>query len=138
MTTFINRILQAAAITTSIAAATTAFAGGEPTGVWIDHTGRGAVEISNCGGSLCGRIVWLKDAANGSTCGKQVIGNVKPVASGRWDNGWIFDPDENKRYDVEITTLGDRLKVVGYMGSKMLSETMMWRRAPADLKRCNA
>ena len=30
------------------------------------------------------------------------------------------------------------LKVVGYMGSKMLSETMMWRRAPADLKRCKA
>ena len=29
------------------------------------------------------------------------------------------------------------LKVVGYMGSKLLSETMMWRRAPADLKRCH-
>jgi uncharacterized protein (DUF2147 family) len=138
MTTFITRILQAAAITASIAAATTAFAASEPTGVWIDHTGRGAVEISNCGGTLCGRIVWLKDTGNGSVCGKQVIGNVKPVSSGRWDNGWIFDVDENKRYDVEITALGDRLKVVGYMGSKFLSETMMWRRAPADLKRCNA
>ena len=34
-----------------------------PLGVWIDHTGRGAVEITDCGGKLCGRIVWVKDPA---------------------------------------------------------------------------
>jgi hypothetical protein len=28
--------------------------------------------------------------------------------------------------------------VMGYMGNKFLSETMTWRRAPADLKRCDA
>jgi hypothetical protein len=64
--------------------------------VWIDHTGRGAVEISNCGGSLCGKIVWLKDSAHNETCGKQVIGNVKPVGAGKWDNGWIYDVDEDR------------------------------------------
>ena len=114
------------------------FAADSPLGVWIDHTGRGAVEITNCGGALCGRVVWLKDAAHGDTCGKQVIGNVKPVGGGKWDNGWIYDVDEDRRYDVEITPMGDRLKVMGYMGSKFLSETMTWRRAPADLKRCDA
>ena len=108
-------------------------------GVWIDHTGRGAVEISNCGSGLCGRIVWLKDAGNRSVCGTQVIGSVKPVGAGKWDKGWIYDPDANARYSVEITSVGgNRLKVMGYLGSKALSETMMWRRAPADLKRCSA
>jgi uncharacterized protein (DUF2147 family) len=112
---------------------------GDATGVWIDHTGRGAVEITDCGGRLCGRIVWLKNTAHNSTCGVQVIGNVRPVSGGKWDGGWIFDPDENSKYSVEITPLGgDRLKVMGYMGSKMLSETMIWRRAGADIKRCNA
>ena len=82
--------------------------------------------------------VWLKDTAHGNTCGKQVIGNVKQVGAGKWDKGWIHDLDEDRRYDVEITPMGDRLKVMGYMGSKMLSETMTWRRAPADLKRCDA
>ena len=48
-----------------------------PTGVWIDHTGRGAVEIFECAGGLCGRIVWLKDAGNKSVCGTQIIGNAK-------------------------------------------------------------
>lgn len=139
MTSFITRIVQAAAFATSLAAATAASANGEPTGIWIDHTGRGAVEITNCGGSLCGRIIWVKDGSHSKTCGTQVIGNVKPVSAGKWDNGWIYDPDENARYSVEITPIGtDRLKVMGYMGSKMLSETMTWRRAPADLKRCNA
>jgi uncharacterized protein (DUF2147 family) len=138
MTTFITRIVQAAAFAATIAAATAASASGEPTGVWIDHTGRGAVEITNCGGSLCGRVVWLKDTAHNETCGKQVIGNVKPVGGGKWDNGWIYDVDEDRRYDVEITPMGDRLKVMGYMGNKFLSETMTWRRAPADLKRCDA
>jgi uncharacterized protein (DUF2147 family) len=137
MTNLITRIVQAAAFAATIAAATTASAGGEPTGVWIDHTGRGAVEITNCGPSLCGKVVWLKDTAHGQTCGKQVIGNVKPVGGGKWDNGWIYDVDEDRRYDVEITPMGDRLRVMGYMGSKFLSETMTWRRAPADLKRCD-
>ena len=41
----------------------------EPTGIWYDHTGRGAVEISSCGSALCGRVVWLKDAGNRSACG---------------------------------------------------------------------
>ena len=138
MTTFISRIVKALAVTTTIAAAATSASASEPTGVWIDHTGRGAVEISNCGGALCGRIVWVKDADHAKTCGQQVIGNVKPVSAGKWDNGWIHDPDDGQRYNVEITAMGDRLKVMGYMGSKMLSETMMWRRAPADLKRCSA
>ena len=135
----VTRLARAAALFAATVATTTPSAASDVTGVWLDHTGRGAVEITNCGGALCGRIVWLKDAANGKACGTQVIGNVKAVAAGKWDKGWIYDPDDDARYSVEITSVGsDRLKVMGYLGSKMLSETMTWRRAPADLKRCNA
>jgi uncharacterized protein (DUF2147 family) len=118
-------------------AGATAVAAQTPTGVWIDHTGRGAVEITECGPSLCGRIVWIKDAGNNEGCGIQVIGNVKPVAGGKWDNGWILDPEKNSKYDVELTPMGDKLKVLGYAGSKFLSETMMWTRASPSLPRCD-
>jgi uncharacterized protein (DUF2147 family) len=139
MTTSITRIAQAITLALTISAATAASAAAEPTGIWIDHTGSGAVEITNCGGALCGRVVWVKDGASASACGMQILGNVKAVAGGKWDNGWIYDPEEKAKYSVEITPMGaDRLKVMGYMGSKMLSETMMWKRAPADIKRCNA
>jgi hypothetical protein len=106
--------------------------------LWIDHTGRGGVEIKECNGNkLCGHIVWLKDSKNMEACGEQVLGDVKPVGGGKWDNGWIYDPDAESKYDVELTPMGDKLKVVGYAGSKWLSETMTWKRAPADLQRCS-
>ena len=110
-----------------------------PTGVWIDHTGRGAVEITECAGRLCGRIVWLKDTGHKSVCGTQVIGNAKPVGKDTWDGGWIYDPDQNAKYSVELRTIGaDKLRVMGYMGSKLFSETFIWKRPTADLKRCDA
>lgn len=127
------------------------------TGIWYDDTGRGAVEIAPCGPSLCGRIVWLKEPADGagrpvrdalnpdparrgrSVCGLEVIGNVKQKRNGTWDEGWIYDPKEGKRYDVELKLRSaDTLEVTGYLGVKFLSETLVWKRAPAGLKRCDA
>lgn len=109
-----------------------------PLGVWMDHTGRGAVEISNCDGGLCGRVVWVKAAADKEGCNLQIIGGAKPKGN-RWDGGWIYDPESKSRYDVELTPVGDRkLRVLGYMGMKMFGETMTWTRAPADLERCDA
>jgi uncharacterized protein (DUF2147 family) len=110
-----------------------------PMGVWIDHTGRGAVEITECAGALCGRIVWLKDTGHKSVCGTQVIGNAKRMASGTWDGGWIYDPEKKARYSVELKVMGaDKLRVVGYMGSKLFSETFVWKRPTSDLARCDA
>lgn len=109
---------------------------GSPIGTWVDHTGRGAVEITPCGNAVCGKVVWIKSAADKEGCNIQVIGNVKPVGA-RWDGGWIYDPEKGEKYDVELTPVGDnKLKVLGYMGMKMFGETMMWTRAPASLERC--
>ena len=121
------------------ASAGAAVAGPDPVGTWIDHSGEGAVEITDCGGKLCGKVVWLKSAANNETCNLQVIGNAKPSSGGVWQGGWIYDPEAKSKYDVELTPMGgDRLKVFGYAGMRMFGETMMWTRAPADLKRCDA
>ena len=71
----------------------------------------------------------------------QIIGNVKPVAGGVWDSGWIYDPEKDLNTQIQRRADADgsqSLKVVGYMGTKLLSETMTWKRAPADLKRCGA
>ncbi|MEZ5908369.1 MAG: DUF2147 domain-containing protein [Hyphomicrobiaceae bacterium] len=126
------------------------------TGVWIDHTGRGAVEILRCGEGLCGRIFWLKSQTDGRgrpltdannpvsskrrqpICGLQIIRNLRPVANGKWDNGKIYDPERGEEFDVELTLKGpDKLQVLGYAGLKWLSETMIWRRAPVDIKPCS-
>jgi uncharacterized protein (DUF2147 family) len=134
----LKTMLQVAALATVAIGASPAFAA-EPTGLWFDHTGRGAVEIVKCGDLLCGRVVWLKDGVNRKACGIQILGNVKPMPGGSWDGGWIYDPEQDAKYSVELTPVGAKaLKVVGYMGTKFFRETMMWQRAPADLKRCKA
>jgi uncharacterized protein (DUF2147 family) len=125
-------------------------------GVWVDDTGKGAIEIGPCGERLCGRIVWLKEPVDKAgrpltdgynpdarqrkrpICGLQVIGDLKPVAASTWDAGWIYDPKQGKQFDVEIKLRApDRLQVMGYLGVKFLSETFVWTRAPATLPRCS-
>jgi uncharacterized protein (DUF2147 family) len=130
--------LHSVALAVAMASAAAARADNSATWVWIDHTGRGAVEITDCNGKLCGHVAWVDDAKNSDQCGKQIIGNVKSVGKNKWDNGWIYDPDRGSKYDVELTAVSaDKLKVVGYAGTKWLSETYTWKRAPADLKKCN-
>ena len=130
---------------------------GDAVGIWIDHTGRGAVEVSRCGAALCGHIVWLEKTTdakgrpltdgfnpnqslrNRPICGLQIIGDAKPMSDGAFDNGWIYDPEEGKRYTVEVRlTAPNKLSVLGYLGLKLLGETYAWTRAPATLVKCNA
>lgn len=124
-------------------------------GIWYDDTGKGAVEIGMCGARLCGRIVWLQqpnDKAgrpltdgynpeatkrNRPICGLAVIGDLQRQRDGAWDLGWIYDPKEGKSYDVELKLrAADRLQVTGYLGTKFLSESFIWTRAPATIPRC--
>jgi uncharacterized protein (DUF2147 family) len=120
-----------------------------PVGIWIDHTGRGAVEIVPCGqGGLCGRIIWMKQPLDETghprrdqlnedrrlrdrpICGLQVIGDLKPMQDGSWDRGWIYDPEQGESFDVEVRLKTPNvLQVTGYKGLKFLSETFRWHRA---------
>jgi uncharacterized protein (DUF2147 family) len=119
------------------AAAATAQTAASPLGVWINDEGRGGIEISPCGDKLCGKVVWLKDTKDAKGCGLQILGDLRESGAGTWDSGWIYSPDNDRKYDVELKPLGnDRLSVVGYAGIKLFSKSMIWTRAPADLKRC--
>lgn len=118
-------------------AAPPASAASDPMGVWVNDTGRGAIEIKDCSGKLCGHVVWTKDTSDAKGCGRQIIGDAEPVGSGLWDNGWIYSPDKKRRYDVELKPLADgTLRVKGYAGTKLFSKTMIWTRAATDLVRC--
>lgn len=113
-------------------------AASDPTGIWMNDTGRGAVEIKPCGKALCGHVVAVKSDSDSKGCGRQIIGDAQSVGGGRWDNGWIYSPEKRRNYDVELKPQSDgTLRVVGYAGTKLFSRTMIWTRAPADLKRCD-
>jgi uncharacterized protein (DUF2147 family) len=125
-------------ITAALPASADAAANG-PLGVWIDHTKRGAVEITDCGGKLCGKVVWVKDTTDQFACGKQVIGSAKQAKPGQWTGGWIYDPEEKERYALVLTTVdADTLRLVGSAAFGLVSETMIWTRAKTPLEPCKA
>lgn len=111
-----------------------------PLGVWIDNTGRGAVEIKPCAGNtLCGHVVWVRNSKDIKGCGRQIIGAARPIGSKGMHQGWIYSPEKKQRYDVEFVPSGaDKLRVTGYAGIKLFSRTMYWTRAGGDLVRCDS
>lgn len=145
--------------------AATAAPAGDPTserGIWLNHSGKGAVEIRPCGASgrdanrLCGFIVWLKQPNNKKgeplhdgynenpskrhrpICGLPVLGSLRPMSDGSWDQGWVYDPEQGKSFDAAIQLKSsDRLILTGYKGVKFFSKSFLWKRAPADLPRCD-
>jgi uncharacterized protein (DUF2147 family) len=128
-----TRTFKIAAAATAVFWSASAQAASDPTGLWFDHNGRGAVEIAPCatGKGLCGYVVHIKDEKNAKRCGMQILGNVTPEGG-----GWIYSPDRGRKYSVELARTGDNtLRVVGNAGS-MFSKTFTWNRAPDDLTRC--
>jgi uncharacterized protein (DUF2147 family) len=133
-----RQVFGSAAFAAVVLASGSASAASDPTGVWVNDTGRGAIEIKQCGDGLCGHVVWVKDPADTKGCGRQIIGDATPAGSGTWDNGWIYSPEKKKKYDVELKPLSDgNLRVTGYAGTKLFSKKMIWTPAPADLVRCS-
>ncbi len=131
-------------------------------GIWYNHGGKGAVEIRPCGQSgrdadrLCGFIVWLKDPNNKRgepltdgyntdpakrrrpICGLPVLGSLRPMSDGSWDQGWVYDPEQGQAFDAAIALKShDRLVLTGYKGIKFFSKSFVWKRAPNDLPRCD-
>lgn len=126
-------------------------------GVWYSESKRGAVELRPCGdGRLCGYIVWHRQpgAKNGQPltdirnpkasqrgrpiCGLPVLGGLRPMSDGSWDRGWVYDPEQGKTFDAAIKLASqNRIIMTGYKGSKMFSKSFTWKRAPANLQRCD-
>src|SRR4051794_37266024 len=57
--------------------ASEAQAGAEVSGIWLTQAGDAKVRVSNCGGGVCGVVVWLKDPIDPGT-GKLQIDDKNP------------------------------------------------------------
>ncbi|HEY1298864.1 MAG TPA: DUF2147 domain-containing protein, partial [Stellaceae bacterium] len=103
-----------------------------PAGTWM-FAGRVAVQIFECTGQLCGRIVWLVrpltpagrpdlDSLNPDPalrqrhlCGLTIIWGMQPAGPNHWSNGWLYDPKDGATYNVTAElTAPDRLSARVY------------------------
>ena len=121
-------------------------AAASPYGLWLTEKKGVIVDVYACGDNLCGRTVWLKkmkfkdgrdrlDAKNPDAslrnrhwCGIEVITGVKPVSATEWEGGDVYDPKTGKTFDFDMEQRGDKMKVRGYLGVKMLGKSETWTR----------
>ena len=132
------RINSAGAIAALAAAALLAFAPSadarDAFGLWLTKDRDAKVRVSDCGGSLCGTIVWLAQPIEKET-GKPVtdkmnpdpaqrsrpmmgirIFGMQPAGANRW-TGSIYNADDGKTYSGSVELLDpNRLKIEGCLG----------------------
>jgi uncharacterized protein (DUF2147 family) len=117
-------------------------------GTWL-FANRVAVEIFECSGLACGRIVWLLrprtpagqpdvDRLNPDPtlrqrllCGLTIIWGLQPDGAGHWSNGWLYDPQDGTTYDVTAErTAPDRISARVYRGAPLFGRTEILIRDP--------
>ena len=109
-----------------------------------DNTGkaRSVVEIYKKGDKVYGKIVAITDPDKRDRLCEQCTGDDKnrPLLGleilkglekndGKYEGGYITDPDNGKRYKCYIELEdANTLKVRGYIGMSILGRTQMWKR----------
>jgi uncharacterized protein (DUF2147 family) len=119
----------------------------DPHGVWRTEPGTSRIRIADCGGALCGTIVWLKDPndaetqkprldkvnADSSKRGRPLMGvtiviGMKPAGADKW-SGQVYNAEDGKTYTGSVTMLGaNALKLEGCALGGLLCKAQTWTR----------
>jgi uncharacterized protein (DUF2147 family) len=129
-----------------VAAAPASFAA-DPTGTWVTENGRSHVRVFNCGGALCGSIVWLKEANDPATgkpksdknnadeakrsralIGTPIVLSMKPNGADKW-SGEVYNAEDGKTYSGNITLQGaNALYLEGCVMGGIMCKGQTWTR----------
>ncbi len=95
-------------------------------GLWLTAEKDAVLEFKACSdkpASLCGHIVWEKDADKpDSTCGLQ-ISKMERFANDAWRDGWLYDPRDKKKYKGVLRVKDGDLHVRAFVGAEVLGQT---------------
>jgi uncharacterized protein (DUF2147 family) len=119
-----------------------------PQGVWLVD-GKAAVQIYDCSGLMCGRVVWLKVPRNRlgqldrdkhnpdpalrqrQLCGLTTLRNLHPAGPGRWSDGAFYDPQDGKTYGVSAELASANVITARiYLGVPLLGQNRTLLRVP--------
>jgi uncharacterized protein (DUF2147 family) len=117
----------------------------EPTGNWLTQTGGSRIKIADCGGALCGTIVWLKEPNDPETgkpktdkhnadaakrirplLGVQIVLGMKPAGASKW-TGQVYNAEDGKTYSGNLTwSGGDSLQLQGCALGGLVCKSQTW------------
>jgi uncharacterized protein (DUF2147 family) len=95
-------------------------------GLWLTAEKDAVIEFKPCvdkSASLCGHIVWDKDADKpDNACGLQ-ISQMERYANDAWRDGWLYDPRDKKKYKGVLRVKDGDLYVRAFVGAEILGQT---------------
>lgn len=95
-------------------------------GFWLSGDKAAVIEFRDCpdaAGSLCGVIVWDKDAGTPADACGTTIAKLKRFDGEAWRDGWAYDPRTKKYYKASLRTEKDSLMLRAFIGVEILGET---------------
>ncbi len=118
-----------------------------PEGIWLSGDGGTKVHISNCGGKLCGKVVWLQEPIDKKTgkpktdelnpdpakqsrpmIGLQVVHGLSPNGPNKW-SGQIYNADDGKTYSANMEVKDESTAHVEGCVLGILCKGQTWKRA---------
>jgi len=96
----------------------------DPAGLWLTQGGNSRIRVADCGGALCGTIIWLKEPNDPDTgkpktdkhnsdaskrsrplIGVQIVLGMKPAGADKW-SGQVYNAEDGKTYSGNLTFSG--------------------------------
>jgi uncharacterized protein (DUF2147 family) len=120
----------------------------DPNGTWLTQTGTSRIRVADCGGALCGTIVWLKEPNDAETgkpktdknnadaskrsrplIGTQIVLGMKPAGTDKW-TGQVYNAEDGKTYSGNLTYSGSgSLQLQGCALGGLVCKSQTWTKA---------
>ena len=142
-------------ISAAIVASTVAFAlimlaparAADPFGTWLTEDQKGKVRIVNCGGALCGTLIWIKEPIDPETnrpkldkhnndAGKQgrpllgipIVLGMHPAGENKWE-GQVYNAEDGGTYSGSFTmTSANQAVLKGCVMGGLICKGQTWTR----------
>jgi uncharacterized protein (DUF2147 family) len=121
---------------------------GEIVGVWETENRQLKLEMFDAGGTYAARVIYgarlmeadgqtfKKDTQNPdpalrdrSLQGIVFLSSLKwNAAEGRWDDGAVYDAQSGRTLSAQVTLVGGKMELRGYMGTPLLGQTVVLQR----------
>jgi uncharacterized protein (DUF2147 family) len=122
-------------------------AAADPAGTWLTETGTSRIRIADCGGALCGVVVWMKEPIDPETqkprldkfnadaarrgrplMGVTIVIGMKPSGANQW-SGEVYNAEDGKTYTGHITMQSaSALKLEGCALAGLICKGQTWTR----------
>jgi uncharacterized protein (DUF2147 family) len=139
-----RRHLLAAVALVALAGAEPALAA-DPAGMWLTQGGNSRIRVADCGGAVCGTIVWLKEPNDPETgkpktdkhnsdaskrtrplIGVQIVLGMKPAGADKW-SGQVYNAEDGKTYSGNLTfSGGNSLQLQGCALGGLVCKGQTW------------